>query len=327
MSYTHLTPHERFCIAHMYCAKYSIRLIARRLNRSASTISREVKRNKGAYSPYWHDWAQQYADERKARPTCEKRKSHQPLYDVVVNSIKAGLSPEIISGRLKREYRSKKMCVSHETIYRWVFADAQQGGTLYRSLVRHHKHRRKQRRSTRRRLFEGRVSINKRPKIVADKVRFGDWESDSMEGGKSKGGLATHVERKSRYLVAGKLNNKLSDTFMTVSASLFEVINPALIKTFTVDNGSEFARFKTLEKATKSKVYFADPHSPWQRGLNENTNGLLRRYFPKGCNLHQIGDNIIAQAVEKLNHRPRKCLNFRTPYEVLFKTKTVALGT
>ena len=327
MSYTHLTADERFKIAHMHMAKFSMRLMAERINRSPSTISREVRRNKGTHSVYWYDWAQQYADERKVRPTCEKRKSHQPLYDLVINNIKAGLSPEIISGRLKREYRSTKMQISHETIYRWVVADSLQGGVLYLSLIRHHKRRRKQRRSVRRRLFEGRISIHKRPKVVADKVRFGDWESDSMEGGKSKGGLATHVERKSRYLVAGKLDNKLSDTFMTVSSSLFEAINPALIKTFTVDNGSEFARFKTLEKATKSKVYFADPHSPWQRGLNENTNGLLRRFFPKGCNFHQIGDDIIVQAVEKLNHRPRKCLNFRTPYEVLFKTKTVALGT
>jgi IS30 family transposase len=146
-----------------------------------------------------------------------------------------------------------------------------------------------------------------------------------MEGGKSKGGLATHVERKSRYLVAGKLYNKRSDTFMAVSADLFKQVEARLIKTFTVDNGSEFAQFKTLEEATNSKVYFADPYSPWQRGLNENTNGLLRRYFPKGCNFHQITHDRIQQVVEKLNHRPRKCLNYRTPYEVFFKTKTVAL--
>lgn len=325
MSYIHLTAYERYCIAHMYMAKYAIRLIARRINRSPSTVSREVKRNKGSHSPYWYDWAQYYAQERKAQPTSEKRKSHTVLYEIVMNNIKKGLSPEIISGRLKREYRSEKMRVSHETIYRWIAADAQQGGEHYLSLVRHHKKRRKQRRSVRRRLFEGRVSISERPKIVDDKIRFGDWESDSVEGAKSKGGLATHVERKSRYLVAGKLNDKRSKTFMDRSVELFKHFNPRLVKTFTVDNGSEFAQFKALEKATKSKVYFADPYSPWQRGLNENTNGLLRRYFPKGCNFHEIGDNIIQSVVDKLNHRPRKCLNFRTPYEVLFKMKTVAL--
>jgi IS30 family transposase len=242
-------------------------------------------------------------------------------------NIQEGLSPEIISKRLKREYRSHKMRVSPETIYQWIFADAGQRGTLYQSLVRQHKRRRKQRRSCKRRIFADRVSIHARPKLVADKVRFGDWESDTMEGGKSKGGLATHAERKSRYLVAGKVTDQKSKTFMDASVALFLSIAPKLIKTFTVDNGSEFAEFKTLEKATGSRVYFADPYSPWQRGLNENTNGLLRRYFPKGCNFHEISDTVIQEAVDKLNHRPRKCLNFRTPYEVLFKTKTVALRT
>jgi len=327
MSYTHLTSDERFKIAHMHMAKFSMRLMAERINRSPSTISREVRRNKGKYSPYWHDWAQMYADERKAKPTCEKRKSYQPLYNIVVQNLREGLSPEIISGRLNREYSSPKMNVSHETIYQWVLKDSLDGGDLYRSLVRHHKRRRKQRNSVRRRLFKDRVSIDKRPKIVDDRSRFGDWESDSVEGAKGKGGLTTHTERKSRFLVAGKLKDKTSQTFMQATITLFEPINTRLIKTFTVDNGSEFSRFKDLEKATRSKVYFADPYSPWQRGLNENTNGLLRRYFPKGCNFHQIDDTVIADVVAKLNNRPRKCLNFRTPYEVLFKTKTVALAT
>lgn len=325
MPYVHLTRNERYCIAHMYCASYSVRLIAKRLNRSPSTISRELRRNKGKLSPYWHDWAQGYCDKRKSASRSGKRKSNPKLYNLVTKYIQEGISPELISGRLKRDFRSMKMRVSHEAIYQWIFQDALNGGSLYKSLVRHHKNRRKQRRSLRRRLFEGRISISERPKIVADKVRIGDWESDSVEGAKSKGALATHVERKSRYLVAGKLANKTSDTFMSVSIALFEGFNPKHIKTFTVDNGSEFARFKKLEQATDSKVYFADPYSPWQRGLNENTNGLLRRYFPKGCNFHEISDARIQEVVEKLNHRPRKCLNFRTPYEVFFKTKTVAL--
>lgn len=327
MSYTHLTADERFSIAHMHMAKFSMRLMAERINRSPSTISREVRRNKGAYSPYWYDWAQMYADERKAQPTCEKCKSHQPLYALVIQNLREGLSPEIIAGRLKREYRSLKMNVSHETIYQWVIKDAADGGQLYQNLVRHHKKRRKQRCSQRRREFKDRVSIHDRPKIVADKRRFGDWESDSVEGAKGKGALTTHTERKSRFLVAGKLKDKTWLTFMKTTIVLFNVIKPNIIKTFTVDNGSEFSRFKDLEEATGSQVYFADPRSPWQRGLNENTNGLLRRYFPKGCNFHAIDDNVIANVVEKLNNRPRKCLNFRTPYEVLFKTKTVALAT
>ena len=325
MPYQHLTPSERYCIAHQYMAKYSIREIARNLNRSPSTISREVRRNKGPISPYWYDWAQQYADARKAIPRHAKRYYHSRLYQTVVRGLRNGLSPEIISGRLKREYSDYRMRVSTETIYRWIFKDAQTGGQLYLSLVRRHKRRRRQRRSRLKGLFEGRVSIDQRPLIVEQRRRFGDWESDTVEGGKSKGALATHVERKSRFLVAGKLTDKRSTTFMETTLELFKTIENRLIKTFTVDNGSEFSLFKQLEKGTQSKVYFADPYSPWQRGLNENTNGLLRRYFPKGCNFHAISHTIVNDVVDKLNHRPRKCLNFRTPYEVLFKIKTVAL--
>ena len=326
MSYNHLSPEERFCIVKMLYEKKSIRFIASFLSRPASTISREIKRN-SIDKLYWHDTAQHLANQRKASARSHTRKNYAPLYDIVIKNLIKGLSPDVISGRLKRESRNPKMSVSTETIYQWILSDAKRGGVLYKLLHRRHKKRQKQGRGKRRRIFEGRVSISKRPKIVADKKRFGDWESDTMEGGKSLGGLATHVERKSRFLVVGKLIDKSSSTFMTASIEAFKDIDDQLIKTFTTDNGSEFAEFKDLEKETKSKTYFADPYSPWQRGLNENTNGILRRSFPKGCNFHKIDDNLIQQVVNTLNHRPRKSLKYRTPYEVLFKTKSVALRT
>jgi len=325
MSYRHLNAQERFCIYKMRLENKSLRAIAKYLSRSPSSISRELNRNTGKYALYWDERAQRLANERKKIPRSERRKSHVELYDLVIRNLIKGYSPEIIAGRLKREFRSPKMRVSHETIYQWIFADAKVGGVLYKLLHRHHKKRRKQLCSKRRRLFAGRVSIAERPKIVADKRRYCDWESDTLEGAKSKGGLATHVERKSRFLVAGKLIDKRSSTFMDVTIGLFKNIDRRLIKTFTVDNGSEFAEFKRLEKATGSRVFFADPYSPWQRGLNENTNGILRRYFPKGCNFLEIDDNLIQQAVDEINHRPRKCLKYRTPYEVLFKIQGVAL--
>jgi IS30 family transposase len=219
------------------------------------------------------------------------------------------------------------MRVCHETIYQWLYLDARQGGHHYKNLIRHHKKRRKQRRSGKRSTIIDRVSIHDRPKIVEDKSRFGDWESDSVLGGKGLGALATHVERKSRFLVVAKLRNRTSKEFMDATIEAFKPINPMHIKTFTTDNGTEFAHFKRLEIATNSHVYFADPYSSWQRGLNENTNGLLRRYFPKGCNFHDISDSLIQEVVDKLNHRPRKCLNYRTPYEVFLKIKSVALGS
>ena len=159
MPYTHLAPQEHYCIAHMHMHKMSLRTIANRLSRSPSTISRELKRNNPYHGVYWYESAEKFSQQRRSIPRAEKRKSHKPLYDLVVKNIQQGLSPELISGRLKREYRSEKMQVSHETIYQWIFKDAKLGGELYLSLVRHHKNRRKQRRSSKRRLFEGRVSI------------------------------------------------------------------------------------------------------------------------------------------------------------------------
>ena len=326
MSYSHLSVEERLCIVKMRYEKQSLRSIAKFLSRSPSSISREIKRNT-LNKLYWYDSAEHLANQRKQTPRTEKRKSHALLYDLVIKKLIEGLSPDVIAGRLKREYSSLKMRVSHETIYQWILSDAGRGGVLYRLLHRHHKKRHKQGRGRRKREFEGRVPISKRPKVVEDKVRFGDWESDTMEGGRSLGGLATHVERKSCFLVVGKLIDKRSSTFMDATIKAFKHIDQRLIKTFTTDNGSEFAEFKRLGKATKSRIYFAEPYSPWQRGLNENTNGILRRYFPKGCNFHEIDDNLIQRVVNKLNHTPRKSLKYRTPYEVLFKTRSVALRT
>ena len=326
MSYSHLSVEERLCIVKMRYENHSIRRIANFLSRSPSSISREIKRNT-INRLYWYDSAQHLANQRKTYARTQRRQSHAPLYDVVIKNLIEGLSPDVIAGRLKREYSSLKMRVSHETIYQWILTDAKFGGMLYRLLHRHHKKRHRQGRSKRRRGFEGRVAIGERPKVVEDKVRFGDWESDTMEGGRSLGGLATHVETKSCFLVVGKLIDKRSSTFMDASIKAFKLIDRRLIKTFTTDNGSEFAKFKRLGKATKSRIYFAEPYSPWQRGLNENTNGLLRRYFPKGCNFHEIDDNLIERVVNKLNHIPRKSLKYRTPYEVLFKTRSVALRT
>lgn len=327
MPYTHLTSNERYVIAHLKVFKLSIREIARRIGRSASTVSREIRRNRGRLGwVYWYDSAQSRANLRKCRPRSQRRKSNSLLRELVISSLRHGLSPEIIAGRLKYEYpRQYAMRISPEGIYQWVFADARAGGDLYRFLTRHHKRRRKHRLGNRRRLFEGRMSITERPLIVDRRSRFGDWESDTMEGAKSSGALATHVERKSRYLLAGKLDNKLSDTYAATTIKLFSAIPRSRIKTMTVDNGSEFAKFKQIEKATGASIYFADPHSPWQRGCNENTNGLLRRYFAKGCDFRLISDKLIKAVVEKLNHRPRKCLNYRTAHEVFFNIRTVAL--
>ncbi len=230
MSYYHLNPAERFCIYKLHVEQKGIREIARFISRSPSTISREIKRNTLHPGGYWCGSAQKLARERKKIPRTQKRKEHAPLYDVVIKGLIEGFSPEIISGRLKREFRSLKMRISPEAIYAWIYADSKQEGVLHKLLVRSHKSRRKQRYSKRRRVFKDRVSIQDRPKVIETKARIGDWESDSVEGAKSKGALATHVERKSRFLVAGKLKNRSSKVFMDTSISLFREFDKRLIK-------------------------------------------------------------------------------------------------
>jgi IS30 family transposase len=241
--------------------------------------------------------------------------------------MRAERSPDVIAARLKMEYDDIKMRVSIETIYRWVYRDAHQGGQLFKFLCRSHKKRRKQRRyGTGRNLIPGRISIDARPDLVNARQRFGDWEGDTVEGAKGSGHITTHVERKSRYLIAAKLVNKTATVTTAAITAAFRPIPGTLRHTLTLDNGKEFTRFRDIEKGTGLAVYFADPYSAWQRGTNENTNGLLRRYFPKGSDFRNVTPEILAATVKILNHRPRKCLGYQTPHEVFHKAKRGAVG-
>jgi len=245
----------------------------------------------------------------------------------VKSKLNSDWSPEEIVGRLLIDYPDNpQMRISTETIYQWIYSDASQGGDLYRHLRRGHKKRRKQRRyGSGRFLIPGRISIALRPEAVDKRERFGDWEGDTVEGRKGSGGIVTYVERKSRYLVASKLSDKTAATLTNQSARAFMRIPKTMRKTITVDNGKEFSQFKILEKKTGHCIYFADPYSAWQRGLNENTNGLLRQYFPKGIDFRKIEKQDVAFAVKMLNHRPRKCLNYQTPHEIFLNADRGAL--
>ena len=157
---------------------------------------------------------------------------------------------------------------------------------------------------------------SKRPEVVNQRKRFGDWEGDTMVGRQHQGRLVTHVERKSRYLLAGKACDGTAASFNQTSQSLFAQIPKQFRKTLTLDNGSENADFQDIERCLNLKVYFAKPYASWERGTNENTNGLIRRYFPKGTNFLNVTHKQLEKVVHLLNHRPRKCLNYRTPFEV-----------
>lgn len=330
MPYVQLTLEERYVIYHLKLFKLSLREIARRLGRHHTTISREIQRNGPVFPTwvYWHEGAHQQALQRRKQPRHYRRHDHEPLVSYVEQSLRAERSPDVIAARLKMDYpENTEMRVSVETIYRWVYRDAQQGGQLFNFLCRCHKKRRRQRRyGTGRGLIPGRVGIDERPDLVATRQRFGDWEGDTVEGAKGSGHITTHVERKSRYLIAAKLANKTAAATATAVTAVFKRIPKTLRHTLTLDNGKEFARFSEIEKDTGLTIYFADPYSAWQRGANENTNGLLRRYFPKGSDFRNVTRKTLASAVKKLNHRPRKCLGYRTPHEVFQEAKRGALG-
>jgi IS30 family transposase len=331
MSYTHLTENDRYVISHLTCAGFSLREIGRRINRHHTTISRELKRNNMEYegTTYWYDWTHPEALKRRKKARHYRRWSNQRLVNYVKEKLKDDWSPEIIAEKLKIDHPDdNEMRVSHETIYRWIYIDSKEGGTLYKHLRRGRKSRRRQKRyGAGRRFIPGRVSISERPEIVDTRKRFGDWEGDTIEGKKSSGYMVTHVERKSRYLIAAKLDTKKAEPLALESIKVFFRIPKKMRKTLTLDNGREFAQFKEIENKTGLTVYFADPYAAWQRGTNENTNGLLRQYFPKGTDFKKVSKKNIAIAVKKLNHRPRKCLNYQSPHDVFWKAQNGALVT
>lgn len=331
MSYTHLTPRERYVISHLKVAKFSLREIARRLGRHHTTISREIKRNGPTYpgGVYWYYFIEPSIEKKRHRARNYHRQHHAPLVEYIEAKLRADWPPEVIVQSLRADFpHDERMRISHETIYRWVFLDAEQGGNLHQHLRRRHKYRRRQKRyGSGRRFIPGRVGIEERPEIVAERSRFGDWEADLVLGRRGSGAIATYVERKSRYLMATLLPDRTADTFNAAAIPLYQGLPRSLRQTLTLDNGKEFSQFKKLETETNLAVYFAEPYSAWQRGTNENTNGLLRFYFPKGTNFKRLSEKALQRAVDRLNNRPRKRLGYRTPQEVFDEALSGALAT
>lgn len=331
MSYTHLTEQERYVISHLNVAGYSKREIARRINRHHTSVTRELKRNGPPQfdcCAYWYNWAHPEALERRRQARHYRRQKDLRLVLYAEAKLKMQWSPEEIASRIRIDYPDdKSMRISHEAIYRWIYLDAAMEGKLYLNLRRRRKKRRRQKRyGSGRRFLVDRKAITERPQIVENRQRFGDWEGDTVEGKKSSGYIATLVERKSCYLLAAKLENKRAATMVDRGVKAFGSIPKRMRQTLTVDNGSEFAQFKEIEKKASLAVYFAAPYAAWQRGANENTNGLLRQYFPKGSDFREITEKKIAQVVRLLNNRPRKCLNYQTPHEVFWKAARGALA-
>jgi IS30 family transposase len=237
-------------------------------------------------------------------------------------------SPELIAARLRVDHpRKAAMRISAECIYQWLFRDALHGGQLYQHLRRRHRRRKARTVGRTRGLIRNRVGIEHRPAGASNRSRYGHWEGDMVEGKRGTGGIATYVERKSRYLVSFKLDGKHSEQLSKGTIRALERLPARLRHTMTLDNGKEFAAFQTTDQALDMTTYFANPHAPWERGTNENTNGLLRQYFPKGIDWSTVSDDELATAVTKLNNRPRKCLAYRSPLEVLGSIGCGAVGS
>jgi transposase, IS30 family len=320
MNYHQLTREERYQIKVLLQTGQNRSQIALAIGVDKSTISRELARNEGQRG-YRPEQANEMAKARrleKIQPQISKE-----TWQMIEDKLHLDWSPEQITGWL---LKNNQKPVSHEHIYQHVYADQKAGGELYKHL-RYQKKRRRKRsgKYDRRGIIPDRKSIDERPEIVEQRERLGDWEGDLIIGQKHQGAVLTLVERKSRFTLIRRVEGKQA---LPVANAMIECLKwvPA-VETITNDNGKEFAGHKIVSTALSANVYFAHPYSSWERGTNENTNGLIRQYLPKHRDLSTITAKEELMIMDRINLRPRKCLNFSTPFEVFFGLDFVALTT
>ncbi len=319
MSYNHLTMNERNVIYRMQWQGYSDAEIARCTGRHRSTIWRECSRNRSYHGSYNPGTAQAIANSRRRNHLHKLRTGHRPLMAYVSRRLQNRWSPEQITGRLSScaPATLNGLTISHTTIYRWIWSDPQRAGKFRPFMRIAHKARRKPYgKPSRYGQIPGKRSIDERPVQADERIRIGDWEGDTMVGKGRKGYILTCVDRASRYLIARKVSPCASEP---VARRLHETIRrlPSSKRhSLTLDNGREFARPAELERRLRMKVFFAHPYHAWERGTNENTNGLLRQYIPKHCDLSILTNEQLRSYVRALNHRPRKCLGYKSPFEM-----------
>ena len=314
MSYTQLTREQRYQIYALLQAGRKLSEIGIIIGCHKSTISRELRRNAGRKG-YRPKQAHEIALSRRCLG--HRTRITQVTWHRVELLLQLQWSPEQIQGRLRLE---KQQTVSPEWIYQYIYADKRRGGILYRHLRSQKKQRKRYRGHSRRAQIPNRTSIEKRPKIVDRKRRIGDWESDTMIGARHRGAILTCNERKSKLTLIRKLETKGA---LEVKRELVDLLAPVSDKvlTVTIDNGKEFSEHKAIAALLQTRIYFAHPYASWERGLNENSNGLLRQYFPKKTDFSQLTAADLQRAEARLNNRPRKTLGFKTPNEVFFKQR------
>lgn len=318
--YRQLTEDDRIEIYAMKQAGKEQNMMAAKLQVHPSTISRELGRNTGLRG-YRPKQAQQKALQRRFN-ACKAVKMTPETIAYIERKLAEDHSPEQIAERMKLDPGWHGPSVSHERIYQHIWQDKAGGGLLYKHLrIGGTKQRRKRRNSRDMRgTIKNRVGIEDRPPIVERRIRIGDWEGDTVVGKNHQGALVTLVDRKSKLTLIGKVDRYTAEAVEKTIISLMELL-PRRSYTLTVDNGKEFASHESVAETLRINVYFADPYSAWQRGLNENTNGLIRQYVPKGSDVRILTDEQIQHIMSRLNNRPRKSLGYLTPHEVFYERK------
>ena len=320
--YKRLTFKERVIIQTLIDEKKSKAFIAKKLNRARSTISREVNKltqsKDDKYDATLANWLAK--DDYLNKRNLDKINTHKKLKFYVYKGLLKGWSSDQISGRLKDKYPNDPvMSISYEAIYMHIYRHRQT--SLNKKLIKLLPYQKSQRRRANAKTKRGSkikdiINIKERPKHIENRQEIGHWEGDLVIGKGQKSAIGTIVERKSRYLCIIKLKDRKSTTVTKQFAKILKGFNQNLIKTMTYDNGVEMAKHKDFTKKTGIKVYFADPYASWQRGTNENTNGLIRRYFPKGTDFNKVTAKHLKYIQDKLNNRPRKIIGYKTPNEI-----------
>lgn len=321
--YHHLTYDKRCQIYALLKRGFSQSQIAKDLQVHQSTISREVGRNKGKRG-YRYKQAQEKAEIRRQAASSEPYKMTPDLTIFLEQALsKKQWSPEQLSGHIRVHMN---IAISHERIYQYIWNDKRTGGTLYKHLrCSGKKYNKRRNKCAGRGLIPNRVGIENRPAIVEQKERVGDFEIDTIIGSKHKGAIVSLVDRKTKLTRLGLLSRPAAEE---TRDSIIELLSPIQehVHTMTADNGKEFARHMDIGKALQAKVYFANPYHAWERGLNENTNGLVRQYFPKNCNFTKLTHEQVQHVEYLLNTRPRKSLGYKTPIEVFLQLTGVNLN-
>ena len=329
MSYAHLTAFERGQIHALLKEGKTVSAIARALNRSCSCISREIGRN-GGRSRYVAQQAQDRYQKRRQACRPGRKLEHRPLWAYILQKLPQCWSPETISGRLRLEYPDEsKMHISHETLYQALYRDERLRPFIAYLRQSRPKRRKRGQGKSSRLAIPNRVPIAHRPAEVETRIRFGDWEGDLVLGKNQQGAILSLTGRKSRMLLARKVDSKHSEKVIAAAIAALEDLPAPWARTITFDNGTEFYHHGRITEQLGIAVYFADPYAAYQRGTNENTNGLLRQYLPKSSSFENLTQTQLDSIVQELNDRPRKVLGYRTPHEVFEidrKNRTVALS-